>query len=483
MKPETRGVLGDLLNYVPSAILPSLFGFLSISVFTRIFSPKEYGIYTLVNTTVLFLQMAFFSWLNQSALRYYEKFRFLSYSFFSTGFLSFFALILLISLVWYLLLFISRQFYMNTEFLAFFLWVPPLLTAQAGSRYMLSLIRAKRESMRYSIHTSVTSLLKFIIPVLLFYSLDTGCSGVFIGIFVAGTLVLIHEGIRFGQIFSLKIKNYSGDLLKVFIRYGMPLIGLSVASYVLSSSDRYMIGIFMGADEVGIYSAGYQLAETSISVFSSFLMTAFFPVIVQTFENRGREKTQYLVSDLIGYYLILVLPVVFGVILLCKDIASIILGKSFFTAYQVLPAVSAGVFFLGLSMYFNKSFELKEKTSYIFLITISASILNIVLNLILIPIAGILGAALSTLIAYMLSFGFSVWMGNRMIQWYFPWKLCLRVVFYCVIMCFSITVLPLKDTSGMSLILKILAGSLTYLALVAVFEKKRFLTFALPGKV
>ena len=482
MKPETKGALGDLMNYVPSAVLPPLFGFLSISVFTRIFSPQEYGIYILVNTTVLFLQMVFFSWLNQSALRYYEKFRSMSHSFFSTGFLSFIALMLIIPSMWYLLLFICRQFYMDTEPPAFLLWIPLLLLAQAGSRYMLSLTRARRESVRYSTHMSVMSLLKFIIPVLLFYTLGTGLSGIFIGIFAAGILVLVHEGARFAKIFSLKIKNYSGDFLRIFITYGIPLIGLSVASYVLSSSDRYMIGFFMGADAVGIYSAGYQLAETSVSVFSSFLMTAFFPVIVQTFEKSGRESTQHLVSDLMGYYLMLALPVVFGVTLLCKEMTSILLGKSFFAAYQVLPVVSAGVFFLGLSMYFNKSFELKEKTSHILSITMSASILNIALNLILIPMIGILGAALSTLISYMLSFGFSVWMGNRMIQWRFPWKLCLRVIFYCVIMCLFITVLPLTDTSGFSLTLKISAGGLAYLALVAVFEKKRFLTFVLSGK-
>ncbi len=472
MKTNTQTALHDLIRYFPSAVIPPFLGIVSISVFTRIFTPEQYGCYILVNTIVLFLQMLFFSWLNQSSLRYYEKFKGSLNSFFSTLYICFFILIIAISVFWYSGIVVFKEYFRQSSLYSVLLWIPPLLVAQSGNRFVLSLVRARREGIRYSVHMSMSSVIRLLIPVILFVLYDMGCIDIFIGVIIAGSYILIFETCRFYKKFHVKIGHSDFNMVRKFIYYGAPLIGLSITNNILSSSDRFMIGFFLDASAVGVYSAGYQLAETGINILSYFLMMVFFPVIIKVYETKGQNSAKQLIHDLLIYYLILVTPALAGISVLSSEIVKVLLGNSFSPAAGIMPAVSAGVFFLGLSMYYNKSFELKEQTCYILVIAVLASLVNIILNIIFIPLIGLQGASLSTLVAYMSSFIFSVCLGRRMFRLIFPWRIAFRVALYCFIMCLVVAGLPEYRVSSVSLLYKIFAGAVIYILFVARFEHK-----------
>ena len=469
MIPNMKSALSDLLKYIPSAIIPGILGLTSVVVFTRIFSPEDYGIYILINTTVLFLQMLFFGWLNQSVLRYYTMYSNWISSFYSTTFFIYIFLIATFTVLWYGGQIIWNQFFDMSYYL---FWVPPLLMAQAGGKMIFTITRARRQSIKYSVYISANSFIKFFFPILLFYLFDMDCTAIFIGVFISGLLILLYEGLGIYNMASVKIANYNFKIIKKFFNYGIPLVGFSIVSYILSASDRFMVGFFLGSHEVGVYSAGYQIAETSINLFANFLMLAFFPVIIQNFERGDQNETAKLMTNMISYYLIIVLPVLFGVVLLHREITTVMLGESFNTAYKILPTVSIGVFFLGLSMYYNKTFELKEKTIFILGITGFTSIINVILNIVLIPIIGIDGAAFSTLCSYLLAFSLSAIIGTNLINWAFPWRLFFRALFYCIVMCAVILILPKLNSVTLMLILQIFFGAITYFSLILMFEKK-----------
>jgi O-antigen/teichoic acid export membrane protein len=474
---STLKTLSDMGRYVPAMIVPAIMGLVSVSLFTRILSPYEYGLYILVFTAVLFIDVFAFSWLNQSTLRYFEKYKTLELAkFVSTVFISFIASMVIVTIIWFFCLYIldSRidQRLWKLSFLG-----PLLVFTQSGYKLVLTYLRAKRESKRYSLHSVANSILKLTMALLLIYYCGMNAEGILLGIALAAGLTFFSETLRITKRCGMKTGKFSLVIFTSLTRYGFPLIGLAAANMILSLSDRYIIEYFIGSAEVGIYSAGYRIAEMSVYLLISFLLLAAFPVLIEVYENKGEIEARALMKDLFNIYLLFIVPVVFGICALAEELTSVLLGSSYYKAHIILPWVSAGIFFMGVSMYYNKSFELKEKTVKLFYILIFSSFLNLLLNILIIPIYGILGAAIATCISYFFNLILTLFFGSKYLKWEFPWKIFFKILTYSIFMYSVISIIPAFSSNIISLCSKILIGFATYTFLLAVFEKKLLFLF------
>jgi O-antigen/teichoic acid export membrane protein len=483
MQLSTQNALADMLRYIPAIAIPSVMGVVSISVFTRLLSPYEYGLYILVFTAALFVETLGFSWLNQSTLRYFQRYGDKSpVEFFSTSIFGFLALILVVAFAAFCVLFLLRN-YSYHKLWKLALLGPLLLFAQSGYQLTLTLLRAQRESWRYSLQASGNAILRFLCALALISFFAMKAEAILLGMSCAGGFVFLLEIVRLCKRFQISIHRLSLRLFRTFARYGFPLVGLAAANMILSASDRYLIEYFSDSAQVGIYSAGYRIAETSVYLFVSFLLLAAFPALIEVFEKQGEDRTRELMKDLLSIFLLLIVPVVFGISALSEEITEVLLGKLYFQAHIVLPWVSVGIFFMGLSMYFNKSFELKERTIIVLSILAVASCLNIALNLMLIPALGILGAAVATCLSYFCSLSLSIIVGSRFIRWAFPWRIALKTILGSILMVAIIIMLPQLRLHWASLVFKIGAGFGAYVFFIAIFEKRLLsLTYQTVGK-
>src|SRR5690554_6823419 len=64
----------DVVKYLPSKFIPAFIGLISLPIYTAIFSPDEYGIYSMVISAVGLISSIISSWLSHSALRYYDEY-------------------------------------------------------------------------------------------------------------------------------------------------------------------------------------------------------------------------------------------------------------------------------------------------------------------------------------------------------------------------------------------------------------------------
>ncbi len=165
-----------------------------------------------------------------------------------------------------------------------------------------------------------------------------------------------------------------------------------------------MLKYFLNTDDVGIYSVSYNLASGAIQLPAAILLLATYPIIMETFTKNGEKETSLVLGKIFTLYFIFLTPAIFGIAALSKGIVNILLGNSFQAGYIVLPWVSAGIFCFGLTQYFYKPLELREKTKILSILVLLMAILNIILNLFFIPTFGILGAAVGTLCACFVEF-------------------------------------------------------------------------------
>jgi O-antigen/teichoic acid export membrane protein len=241
-----------------------------------------------------------------------------------------------------------------------------------------------------------TTLVAFF--VLLGYGLQGGVIGLLIGQLVVFAVMLCLIVAQIG--FTIpKFRHIRRDLA-----FGLPLVPGTLSGWVVNSSDRFLIAFFLGAAAVGYYSPGYSLGSM-LSVVSAPLALLLPPILSKHYDDGNIADVRTIMTYSLKWYAGIALPCVFALSVLSKPILLVLTTQQIATnGYLVTPFVAAGTALLGAYSVLVRIIALKKKTAIIGTIWIFAAALNFGLNLVLIPYLGLVGAALTTFLAFLLAF-------------------------------------------------------------------------------
>ncbi|MBW2304265.1 MAG: polysaccharide biosynthesis protein [Deltaproteobacteria bacterium] len=474
-----KDILKDAWKYTPSHLVPGLCGFLSIFVFTRLLSPEEYAKYILVLTSVAFAANIGFGWLNFSALRFFDESKSESGPFFSTCAASFFLSLSLISFIGYVLIFVLKRLGISGAYdLPFALGVF-LLASKTVFDLFLIILRAERLPLRFSLLRTADSIIKLVLGVLFVSIFKWAHEGLLWGMIISFSVLSLYEVLHSRIYLSIRFRMFSKVIMKSMFRYGFPLMGAAITGTALSLADRYMLSFFRSYDEVGIYSAGYRFAEMLIETPGSILLLAYTPLLLQKFNTEPREEFGQVIVQPLRLVLITILPLAAASAFLSKDLGRLFLGARFTGVHEIFPWICSGIFFSCLNQVFTRVFELKKATRLVLMISGLAAGTNIVLNLVLIPEFGYMGAAFATTAAYLIQLAASV----KMSRVYIPVPLPLSTLFVSIAatsaMCAVIVLLSgyLEEPAWIALPSKVLAGAFSYAAILLLLREPTITAF------
>jgi O-antigen/teichoic acid export membrane protein len=188
------------------------------------------------------------------------------------------------------------------------------------------------------------------------------------------------------------------------LAFGLPLIPQNLSSWITDSSDRYLIGIFLGTAAVGYYSPGYSLGS-AIGLISAPLIIMLPPALSKYYEENNLNAVRTVLKYSWKYYFGIAIPCAVGMSVLSRPLLQILTTPDIAAnGYLVTPLVAAGGLFLGGYEVVIIVIMLKKKTKISGAIWTVSAALNFGINLVLIPYLGIIGAALTTLMAFALAF-------------------------------------------------------------------------------
>ncbi|KRD40100.1 hypothetical protein ASE35_07325 [Lysobacter sp. Root916] len=183
--------------------------------------------------------------------------------------------------------------------------------------------------------------------------------------------------------------------------YGLPLMAHELAFSILANVDRVLLKQITGDfAAVGIYAIGYSLAMQLNVFIDATLSEAFTPVVMRAYETGGNEAVRALKEKVL-------LPMTYAVVAIIAFL--LVSGQDLLVALSGRDKAASGIVFIVIgitvSLYAvlaisNYGLQLKKKTVQVLIITLGAAALNVVMNLILIPRLGYMGAVWSTAIAY-----------------------------------------------------------------------------------
>ncbi|MGD2248070.1 MAG: oligosaccharide flippase family protein [Candidatus Methanofastidiosia archaeon] len=196
------------------------------------------------------------------------------------------------------------------------------------------------------------------------------------------------------KIFSLKNKSVHIEYNRI-ISFSLPLLFVGFLMEVLHWSDTFFIGYFKGEYLVGLYNAARPLASLLLTVIFS-LNSLFYPVAS---ELHAQGKSNYLREVYLSvtrWIFVFTFPLFLFLVFFSKDLITILFGTEYAFAQNALIILSAGTFVNAFFGAVGIILQIHEKQNFIFAMHFLAAVINIIMNVILIPVYGIEGAAAAT---------------------------------------------------------------------------------------
>jgi O-antigen/teichoic acid export membrane protein len=389
--------------YSAGSLLVAFAGFISFPILTRVFSVADYGILNLVSATLLLLVAIAKLGHQHAIVRFYgsvaasrEPAAMDRFATTAVGMMLMSAGV--VTVIWLLLSQLLPQSLWNDgRVRGVFLLTAALVLIRTLESALNNIMRAAQRSAAVSLFAVLkrycTLLLAIGAVLLVAPTLTAFYSSTLLA---EGVLVIVLFAVALRRI-RLSPSAFSPSLARSMLAFGIPMIGFELAAIALNIGDRYALQLMLGADAVGLYSAAHNLCQYVQAILVSSMAQAVLPMYLQTWENEGRERTEALLESTLYYYIVVGMPAVFGMWVVAPELLRLLASEQYVDSAAVVPWVMGGMGIDGIMPMLMAGLYIAKKSKVVLWLVGGAALLNVVLNVALIPIWGIIGSAVATL--------------------------------------------------------------------------------------
>lgn len=382
--------------------------FLTIPIFTRLLTTEDYGMVSLYTAWLSIFTIFIGCSLNESIRR--AKYE---YSEVYDDFISSITFLSLIIFVVYLIFF--------TLFIDFFTNVTELpklifyfMVSQAFFSYVSNFAMTKyRLEYRYKVSSIVTILITVASVFLSIFLIKHGFDDKrYIGKIIGGGVFNISVGLFF-LVFLMKNgkKLISFKYWKYALVLGIPLIFHGLGLVANAQFDRIIINKYLGSSATGIYSFAYQVGMIIQVLFTS-IDQAWNPWFYEKFKENAHNKIRKRAKTMRNLFTVLYA----SVLMVTPELIRIMAAKTYWSGLYIVPWIFMAYYFVFMyALEVNVEYAYK-RTELIAVGTILSAVINIVLNIIFIPIYGYVAAAITTAISYYILFLFHYIITSRVLK-------------------------------------------------------------------
>ncbi|MFI4973342.1 MAG: polysaccharide biosynthesis C-terminal domain-containing protein [Caulobacterales bacterium] len=453
-----RGVVG----YLPMNIVQAVVGLLAIVTFTRLLSPEQYGVYALAFSATSLAHTLIFTWMEAAMARFHapeaEGGRLPGH--FTTLYRCWLAAALALPAVAGLIL---------------WAWptdAPVKLAVAAGLAATLarSLAKLAQERRRAAgdvkgaaLLDMAQSLAGFAIGAGLILA-GLGGAGPIAGMGAAAAACLVF--ILPGELKRGRGGSFEPARARSYFTYGLPVSLSLILALALATTDRFLLAAYLNEAAVGVYHAGYSLANRTLDVMFIWLGAAGGPALIVALERGGLVAVQRAAREQAGLMIALALPAAAGLALVARPLADVLVGPGLRAgAASVTPWIAASAFFAGVTTYYlHQAFTLARRTGLLLAAMSIPAAANVALCVALIPRFGLQGAMWATTASYGLGAVASFGLGRFAVRLPIPLGDIARAGLATAAMGLAVAALP-SPGGALELGVKALAGAAVYAVL------------------
>ncbi|SMC39312.1 lipopolysaccharide biosynthesis protein [Sporomusa malonica] len=189
------------------------------------------------------------------------------------------------------------------------------------------------------------------------------------------------------------------SLLKDSLKYGLPILPHTLATWTMSMTDRLVLNRYASLSTVGIYNVGIQIAGI-VSIIAATINHAYFPWACAQYERNDKQSINRLSesSKMIVYFLMLISV---SICLFSKEAFYLFINPEYYKATDIISLISIGFIFQGIYyIYTNILYYYKAATKFIAVASWISAIVSLSMNFLLTPLLGIYGPSITCILAY-----------------------------------------------------------------------------------
>lgn len=399
-------------------ILSKLFGYIFRVIIARNFGPEVYGLFSLSLTiSGFFIAIAAMGFLD-GLLRYIpllrskKDFNEIRYLFKRTT--QYFLIIGIIAalILYFSASLISVNIFHDVKLIIFLKIISALILINLFLNAIFAALRGFERIgwLTFFYHILNNGLRVLVLVLLLVLGFKSPTLSVW-SVVIAALLTLASSYIfcryKLNQLFGSYVKKDYSSLRKEFINYSWPIMFYSIVSTIFYWIDTFSLGYYKSTVEVGLYNAAVPIAMLIIIMPDLFSML-FFPLINREYSNKNFKLIEQLSKQVTKWIFMATLPIVILIFFFPGAALNIIFGPEYIKAENALRLLLIGSFINSLFTVPSNLISMIGKSKVILFNLASATIMNLVLNYLLVPMptifsidnsSGMVGAALATLIS------------------------------------------------------------------------------------
>ena len=331
--------------------------------------------------------------------------------------------------------------------------------------------------MKASISLSLLSAeLKLAVAYVLVYGMDNPASP-----FPAIAANTVADGLAgLGAIAALglpaivRLRWFSRALFGRFLKYGLPLMGVSISVTLLNQIDKYLVVGFFNMDVYGIYSSNNSIAAGLFTMISVGIMRGVYPAVLRAWREGGQTAAKPLLDQGVRLYLLIAAPAVAGLTAVSLPMSRFLFAEGYEAGAPVIAYTALAMLFMGLTEYANKAYELEQSTVQVLQNSAAAAVIKVLSSIVLLRVLGFTGGALGSVVAFASYFVITCVRVRRRFLFRLAPASVLRILLsalLCGAAAYGCTLLPVGNL--VRLVLAVPAGALVYAVCIIVSGEGR----------
>ena len=399
---------------------------------------SAYADYGLVYTFIAFMNVFYLYGIDNAFLRFYYLSKRKKEDIFFTAFQILFVTSIFSSAILFLLSETIANVVFNSAGYGFFIKIAAgILFFDTMCNLPYLILRVEEKSVQYTIIKIGRFILELVLNIVFVIYLRLGVKGILYANLIAAVInLLILIPYQFGY---LKGK-FDFVSLKDLLKFGLPMIPNSIAFLIVEMSDRYLMPRLLNKEILGTYHANYKFGTLMLLVVQAF-RTAWQPFFLNIAKNKDAKDVY---ARVMTYYVLAASFVVLGGGLLVEYVVQIpvapsktLLGQEYWSGVIIIPLILLSYMLYGVYVNLTVGIFIEHKSHLMIVFTGLAALVNIGTNFYLMPNFGMMGAAVATVLAYLVMV-ISIYIANHKI---YPVKYeYLRILFIMLYLVSGLTI-------------------------------------------
>ena len=384
--------------YGLSTVIARLLNFFLLPFYTHYLTTGDYGIVAAVFSYIAFLNILYQYGMDQAYMRYSKENE--------KTFTAAFIMVFIVSLVFTLILTGNPGFWAEAAGIKFqnsalIKYAALILFLDALSIVGFADLRMSHKAPYYAFIRVMSIIINLSMNILLIAKFKFGVEGVFLANIISSSITLIF----LAPLYFRRLKfEFDGALVYKLLSFAMPLLPAGLGAMAVRVIDRPILLKFSGESAVGVYQANYKLG-IFMMLFVSMFDQAWRPFFI---ERADKEDAPKLFARILTWFLLAGGWIFLAVSFFIADVVKIrlagtvIIHPSYWGGLSLVPIILGAYLFYGIYVNFLAGIIIRKKTKWLMAAALIGALANILLNLKLIPLYGMYGAAWSVLFSYVL---------------------------------------------------------------------------------